>query len=75
MTPNYSDGISATPASGDLFDANDISPKQLDEETANVFRQSITQLLFLCKRARQDIQTAISSPFTCVTRHDIDDLF
>ena len=34
--------------------------KKLPEEQAQAFQSTVTQLVFLCKRARPDIQTPVS---------------
>jgi Reverse transcriptase (RNA-dependent DNA polymerase)/Zinc knuckle len=57
--PSDMDGISATPAAAHLFDIKENGEK-LDEETAALFHHNTAKLLFLCKRARPDIQTAVA---------------
>ena len=52
----------------------DDDPKKeaLNEEMASQFRLTTTQLLFLCLRARPDIQTAVSFFTTRVRYPDMD---
>jgi hypothetical protein len=45
----------------------------LDAETAEMFHHNVAKLLFLCKRARPDIQTPISFLCTRVKHPDTDD--
>jgi Reverse transcriptase (RNA-dependent DNA polymerase) len=61
-----------TPAASHLFDVND-KCKKLDVQEASVFHQVTAKLLFLCKRARPDIQTAIAFLATRVKGPDEDD--
>ncbi len=70
--PNDMAGESATPASSHLFQVNEDADK-LDEETAQLFHHNVAKLLFLCKRARPDIQTAIAFLCTRVKDPDTDD--
>ena len=42
----------------------------LEEERARMFHRTMTRLLFLCKRVRPDIQTAISFMTTRVKKTD-----
>ena len=65
-------GHAFTPAPTHLFDVNDESRK-LDEEKAIMFHHNVAKLLFLCKRARPDIQTAVSFLCTRVKNPDTDD--
>ena len=51
-------GEAATPASRYLFEVDEECTK-LDAETADLFHHITAKLLFLCKRARPDIQTAV----------------
>jgi hypothetical protein len=60
-----------TPAATHLFQVNKDAEK-LDIETAQLFHHSIAKLLFLCKRARPDIQTAVAFLCTPVKEPDID---
>ena len=65
-------GESPTPAANHLFDVN---PNQvpLNDTKKEFFHHVVAQLLFLCKRARPDIQTAISYLCTRVTNPSEDD--
>ena len=65
-------GEAPTPAANHLFDVNPDQEK-LSENQQEFFHHVVAQLLFLCKRARPDIQTAISYLCTRVTKPDIDD--
>jgi hypothetical protein len=53
----------ATAAANHQFEVNMKDPVMLNEETATMFHHNVAKLLFLCKRARPDIQTAIT--FLC----------
>ena len=55
-------GTTSTPAAEYLFKSWTNS-ELLDKETAELFHHVKAQLLFLCKYARPDIQTAVS--FLC----------
>jgi Reverse transcriptase (RNA-dependent DNA polymerase)/Zinc knuckle len=66
------DGKSPTPAAAYLFDVNEECPK-LHKEKAERFHHLVAKLLFLCKRARPDIQTAVSFLCTRVQAPDRDD--
>eukprot|EP00957_Ditylum_brightwellii_P207069 15351344-Ditylum_brightwellii.AAC.1 len=70
--PETIDGSTTTPAADHLFQVND-SAKKLDEQQARQFHTSTAKLLFLCKRARQDIQTAVAFLTTRVKEPDSDD--
>jgi len=71
--PKDMDGVSATPAAKHLFEVNDEKPKYLDAERKQVFHHNVAKLLFLSKRARPDIQTAVAFLCTRVQQPDIDD--
>jgi hypothetical protein len=58
-------GESATPAASHLFQVNE-DAKKLDKPTAQLFHHNVAKLLFLCKRAQPDIQTAVVFLCTCV---------
>jgi hypothetical protein len=62
VLPADMDGEAATPAANHLFE---VSPKPmlLDESKADMFHHNVAKLLFLCKQARPDIQTAVA--FLC----------
>jgi hypothetical protein len=61
-----------TPAAGHLFVVNEESEK-LEAKVAEDFHTTVAKGLFLCKRARPDLQPTV--PFLCtrVTQPDIDD--
>jgi hypothetical protein len=59
------DREAATPAANHLFQVND-DAKKLDEETAQLFHHNVAKLLFLCKRARPDVQTTVAFLTTLV---------
>ena len=61
--PSDMNGEAATPAANHLFNINDVNPTFLDEPTSDFFHHNVAKLLFLCKRARPDIQTAVA--FLC----------
>ena len=67
---NFSEPITtscATPASDHLFTVRDKSKaKFLPEKQAQAFHHTVAQLLFLSKRSRRDVQTAVSFLTTCV---------
>jgi hypothetical protein len=52
-------GKSVTPAATHLFQVNKDADDLLDKPTAQFFHHNVAKLLFLCKRARPDIQTAV----------------
>jgi hypothetical protein len=70
--PEDIDGVYPTPVANHLFYVNK-DPEPLDKELAEFFHYVIAQLLFLCKRAQPDIQTAQSFECTQVKLPDIDD--
>jgi hypothetical protein len=65
-------GTAVTPAADHLFSVNE-TPEYLDEATSELFHHLTAKLLFLCKRARPDIQTAVAFLMTRVKRPDKDD--
>lgn len=65
-------GTAATPAADHLFTVNDQCAK-LDEKQAQLFHHITAKLLFLCKRGRPDIQTAVAFLSTRVKSPDTDD--
>lgn len=71
--PDWMNGIAPTPAANHLFTINDTNPCHLSESDAEYFHHAVAQLLFLCKRSRPDIQTAVSFLCTRVQRPDQDD--
>jgi hypothetical protein len=70
--PSDMDGESVTPAANHLFQVNE-DPKKLNEETSQMFHHNTAKLLFLSKRARPDIQTAVAYMTTRVKSPDMDD--
>jgi hypothetical protein len=66
------DGESPTPAANHLFQVNDKQPK-VDEKKAQLFHTYVAKSLFLCKRARPDIQTAVAFLATRVKECGEDD--
>ena len=65
-------GEALTPAPNHLFDIRDDCEK-LNEEEKRLFHFIVAKSLFLCKRGRPDIQTAISFLCTRVKNPDFDD--
>jgi hypothetical protein len=59
-TPDDMDGEAGTPASLHLFAARDEPGGLLDEDDSELFHHHTAKLLFLSRRARPDIQTAVS---------------
>ena len=70
--PPDMDGESPTPAANHLFEVNE-APTLLDEQKSQFFHHNVAKLLFLCKRARPDIQTAVAFLCTRVKASDEDD--
>jgi hypothetical protein len=70
--PADMEGTVPTQASSYLFEVND-SAKKLSEELGNLFHHNTAKLLFLCKRARPDMQPATAFLCTRVKAPDIDD--
>jgi hypothetical protein len=60
--PAEMDGEAATPAANHLFDVDEDSPR-VSKEKAQFFHTYVAKALFLCKRARPDLQTAVA--FLC----------
>ena len=72
--PDDMAGEAATPAANHLFEVNESSAEMLlDKTMADMFHHNVAKLLFLCKRARPDIQTAVSFLCTRVKHPDTDD--
>ena len=63
---------SATPAANHLFDVNPLCEK-LEKEDADYFHHVVAQLLFLRKRGRPDLLTAVAFLTTRVKHPDTDD--
>ena len=70
--PEDMNGEAASPAASHLFEVDNECIK-LDEEKSIFFHHNVAKLLFLCKRARPDIQTAIAFLCTRVKCPDEDD--
>ena len=66
-------GTATSPAAEHLFQVREQPDGKLDPATADLFHHIVAQLLFICKRARPDIQTAISFLCTRVKSPDHDD--
>ena len=65
-------GSAATPAANHLFQINPEMIK-LDMKQAETFHHLMAKLLYLCKRTRPDLQTAVAFLTTRVQNPDIDD--
>jgi hypothetical protein len=61
----------ASPATSYLFKTRDV--EQLDEEKAENFHSVVASLLFISRRCRLDMQTAVAFPCTGVSGPDVDD--
>ena len=66
-------GTTRTPAANHLFDVNTTNPTLLPPAEARKFHHLVAKLLFLCKRSRPDVHTAVSFLCTRVKGPDIDD--
>lgn len=64
--------LAKTPAADHLFDVREDCEK-LSKEKALIFHNATAKALYLCKRARPDIQTAVSFLTTRMKDPDIDD--
>jgi len=71
--PPDMDGGATTPAANHLFSVNQEAQK-LNEKSAEMFHHNLAKILYLCKRARPDIQTAVAFLTTRVKKPDQDDL-
>jgi hypothetical protein len=65
--------VAATPAGNHLFQVNKENPVLLEEKEKEFFHHNVAKLLFLSKRARPDIQTAVAFLTTWVKSPDVDD--
>jgi hypothetical protein len=65
-------GTVILPAASHLFDVNDDAEK-LSTEKSDFFHRNVAKLLFLCKQARPDVQTAVAFLCTRVKAPDVDD--
>jgi len=70
--PSDLSGSAATPAANHLFTVSDKADR-LDSVRADLFHSTTAKILFLCKRARPDVQTAVSFLCTRVQAPDEDD--
>jgi len=70
--PYDMEGNARTPAAIHLFNTNDGVDK-LTEDKAQLFHHILAKLLYLCRRTRQDIQTAVAFLCTRVRNPDKDD--
>jgi hypothetical protein len=74
--PEDMDGSATSPAADHLFKVIE-GVDTLDEMKSKFFHATVAKLLFLCKRGRPDIQTAIAFLCTCVqqpTKHNYNKL-
>jgi len=58
-TPYDMEGSATTPAAIHLFNTDD-SAETLSEDKSQLFHHIVAKLLYLCRRTRQDIQTAVA---------------
>jgi hypothetical protein len=75
MIENFGEDVSEpakTPAAAHLFTVRE-DAKKLDEKQAQKFHNTVAKGLFLCKRARLDLQTTIAYLSTRVKEPDEDD--
>ena len=70
--PSYMNGVSTTPAAFNLFNVDD-GVEKLDENKAQLFHHLVAKLLYLSRRCRQDIQTAVAFLCRRVQSPDVDD--
>ena len=70
--PEDMEGTATTQAAEHLFKINK-EPTYLDEADAMFFHHNVAKLLFLCKRARPDLQTTVAFLSTRAQRPDSDD--
>lgn len=70
--PTPFEGNANTPAAKHLFETDDRA-KKLNGEDASVFHHIVAQMVFLCKRARPDIQLSVGFLSTRVKAPDTDD--
>ena len=67
------EGEAATPAADHLFEVNAEDSGSLEEPTARLCHHVVAKSLFLCKRARPDLQTAVAFLSTRVKEPGWDD--
>ena len=70
--PKDINGTAPTPAASHLFEVDESATK-LDEDASIMYHHNTARLLFLCKRARPDTQTAVAFLSTRVKSPDIND--
>lgn len=70
--PDDMAGIATTPAANYLFQTNPNATK-LDDAKADEYHHLVAKLLYLCKRTRPDIMTAVAFLTTRVSSPDCDD--
>ena len=70
--PTNMEGLATTPASSYLFNT-DPGCKKLCEEQGQLLHHLVAKLLYLSKRTRQDIQTAVAFLCNRVREPDTDD--
>ena len=70
--PESFNGTASTPAAKCLFEVNEQGVK-LDEARALKFHNMVAKTLFLCKRARPDLQLVVGFLITRVKSPDEDD--
>ena len=69
--PSDMNGAVKTPAASHLFNVNK-DAKKLQEDKAQLFHHLVAKLLYLSRRTRQDIQTAVAFLCTRVQSPDKD---
>jgi len=69
--PESIGGESATPVGNHLFTVNPCAPP-LHTSESKCFQHYVAKLLFLCKRARPDLQTAVAFLITRVKAPEVD---
>ena len=72
--PKDMDGTAPTPAASHLFEVDESATK-LDEDVSIMYHHNTARLLFLCKRARPDTQTAVAFLSTRVKSPDNNDYY
>ena len=72
LPPEFS-GTAVTPAGIHLFEV-DPDAEKLNKSDSELFHHVVAQLLFVCKRGRPDLQTAVAFLTTRVKTPDIDDM-
>jgi hypothetical protein len=70
--PGSMNGVSVTPAASNLFTVRTDAPK-LDDADSETYHRLTAKLLYLCKRARPDLQTTVAFLTTRVVQPDTDD--